>query len=124
MSAAHAAAPKSIATAESSVAPQSPAPVMSSFREMVHFAVRNKKLVFGLVITFAMLVLAIVGPWLAQHSPLAYGGQLSLAPTTHDGYWFGTTLLGQDVYAQFVNGLRLAFVVGALGGGIAAIIGK
>jgi peptide/nickel transport system permease protein len=123
MSTAHTAAPKSIATAESSVAPPSPAPVMSSFREMVHFAVRNKKLVFGLVITFAMLVLAIVGPWLAQHSPLAYGGQLSLAPTTHDGYWFGTTLLGQDVYAQFVNGLRLAFVVGALGGGIAAIIG-
>jgi peptide/nickel transport system permease protein len=123
MSTAHTAAPKSIAAAESSVAPQSPAPVMSSFREMVHFAVRNKKLVFGLVITFAMLVLAIVGPWLAQHSPLAYGGQLSLAPTTHDGYWFGTTLLGQDVYAQFVNGLRLAFVVGALGGGIAAIIG-
>jgi peptide/nickel transport system permease protein len=123
MSTAHTAAPKSIAAAESSVAPQSPAPVMSSLREMVHFAVRNKKLVFGLVITFAMLVLAIVGPWLAQHSPLAYGGQLSLAPTTHDGYWFGTTLLGQDVYAQFVNGLRLAFVVGALGGGIAAIIG-
>ena len=45
------------------------------------------------------------------------------APTTKDGYWFGTTLLGQDVYAQFVTGLRLAFIVGALGGGIAAVIG-
>jgi peptide/nickel transport system permease protein len=45
-----------------------------------------------------------------------------VAPTTRDGYWFGTTLVGQDVFAQFVNGLRLAFIVGTVGGGIAAII--
>ena len=70
-----------------------------------------------------MLLFAIIGPFLAQHPPLEYGGQLSLAPTTKDGYWFGTTLLGQDVFAQFATGLRLAFIVGALGGGIAAIIG-
>jgi len=38
-------------------------------------------------------------------------------------YWFGTTSFGQDVYAQFVYGLRAAFVVGALGGGIAWLLG-
>jgi peptide/nickel transport system permease protein len=96
---------------------------MSSFRESLYFAVRNRKLVIGLSITCAMLLFAIIGPFLAQHPPLEYGGSLSLAPTTKDGYWFGTTLLGQDVYSQFVNGLRLAFIVGALGGGIAAVIG-
>jgi len=96
---------------------------MSGLHEMLHFAVGNRKLVFGLGITFAMLLFAVVGPVLAHHPPLEYGGQLSLAPTTKSGYWFGTTLLGQDVYAQFVNGLRLAFIVGALGGGIAAVIG-
>jgi peptide/nickel transport system permease protein len=96
---------------------------MSSFRETLHFAFRNPRLVFGLSMTTALLVIALVGPFLAQHGPLEYGGQLSLAPTTKDGYWFGTTLQGQDVFAQFVTGLRLAFVVGALGGGIAAFIG-
>jgi peptide/nickel transport system permease protein len=100
-----------------------PQKVMSGWQETVYFAVRNKKLVFGLGVTLGMLALAIVGPWLAQHPPLEYGGHLGIAPTTEDGYWLGTTLLGQDVYAQFVNGLRLAFVVGALGGGIAALIG-
>ena len=70
-----------------------------------------------------LLLFAILGPFLAQHPPLEFGGNLSAAPTTKDGYWFGTTLLGQDVYAQFAQGLRLAFIVGALGGGIAAIIG-
>jgi peptide/nickel transport system permease protein len=96
---------------------------MSSFRESLHFAFRNKKLVFGLSMTTALLLLAIIGPFIAQHGPLDYGGRLSIAPTTKGGYWMGTTLQGQDVFAQFVIGLRLAFIVGALGGGIAAVIG-
>ena len=98
------------------------APQMSAFGESLHFAVRNRKFVFGFSVVAFLLLFAIVGPYLAQHPPLEYGGQLSLSPTTKDGYWFGTTLLGQDVFAQFANGLRLAFIVGALGGGIAAII--
>ena len=92
-------------------------------REMLHFAFGNRKLVFGLGIVLFMLLFAVVGPYLAQHPALEYGGKLSWAPTTRDGYWFGTTLLGQDVFAQFATGVRLAFIVGALGGGIAAIVG-
>jgi peptide/nickel transport system permease protein len=106
-----------------SKAAATPAPNMSGLRETIHFAVRNRKLVFGLSITVFMLLFAIIGPYLASHPPLEFGGKLSLAPTTKDGYWFGTTLLGQDVFAQFTTGLRLAFIVGALGGGIAAIVG-
>ncbi len=99
------------------------APRLANLREMVHFAIRNRKLVVGLSTTLFMLLFALIGPALARHPGPEFGGHLSLAPTTTDGYWFGTTLLGQDVYAQFVNGLRLAFVVGALGGGIAAAVG-
>ena len=95
----------------------------SGLHETLHFALRNKKLVFGLSMTSALLLFAIVGPFIAQHGPLTYTGKLSLAPTTKGGFWFGTTLLGQDVFSQFVTGLRLAFIVGVLGGGIAAIIG-
>jgi peptide/nickel transport system permease protein len=95
----------------------------SALRENIYFALHNRKLVVGLSITLFMLVFALVGPLFAQHPALEYGGHLSVAPTTKDGYWLGTTLLGQDVYAQFVNGLRLAFLVGAIGGGIAALVG-
>jgi len=109
-------------------APVAPAPEqaprrLSGLGEMAHFALRNRKLVIGLVVVLVMLVIAVFGPIVAQHPPLEYGGQLSVAPTTKDGYWFGTTLLGQDVFSQFVTGVRLAFVVGALGGGIAAVVG-
>lgn len=101
-----------------------PAPKrLGGTRETLHFALGNRKLVVGLGIAAAMLLFALVGPFFARHPALEYGGQLSLHPTTHDGYWFGTTLIGQDVFAQFVQGLRLAFIVGALGGGIAAVIG-
>jgi peptide/nickel transport system permease protein len=114
------------ATPESrAIEPATPAvvaPATSNLREALHFAVRNRKLVFGLSVVMLMLLIAIVGPFLARHSPVAYGGELSVAPTTRGGYWFGTTLLGQDVFSQFVTGLRLTFIVGVLGGGIAAII--
>jgi len=96
---------------------------MSGRRETLYFALRNRKLVFGLSVTLALFLFALIGPLLAQQEPLAYGGDLSWAPTTTNGHWFGTTLIGQDVYAQFANGLRLAFIVGTLGGGIAAGIG-
>jgi peptide/nickel transport system permease protein len=96
---------------------------VTELRESLYFAIRNRKLMVGLSILAVMIVFAVVGPWFAHHPPLEYGGALSEPPTTEGGYWFGTTLLGQDVYAQFVNGLRLAFIVGVLGGGIAALIG-
>jgi peptide/nickel transport system permease protein len=117
------AAETAIVTATLGPAPVAPAKRMSGLRETLYFAFRNRKLLFGTSIVGGMLLFALIGPLFAHHPPLEYGGKLSLAPTTRDGYWFGTTLLGQDVYSQFVTGLRLLFVVGALGGGIAAVVG-
>jgi len=67
----------------------------SALRENIYFALHNRKLVVGLSITLFMLVFALVGPLFAQHPALEYGGHLSVAPTTKDGYWLGTTLLGE-----------------------------
>ncbi|MDI7277341.1 MAG: ABC transporter permease, partial [Anaerolineae bacterium] len=38
-------------------------------------------------------------------------------------FWFGTTFFGQDVFAQFVLGLRATFFVGVIGGGLGTFIG-
>jgi peptide/nickel transport system permease protein len=89
--------------------------------EFLHFALQNKKFVIGFSIVLAFLVLAIVGPYLTSNAPLAFNGPTDARPSS--AYWFGTTSFGQDVFSQFVNGLRAAFLVGALGGGIAAVIG-
>jgi peptide/nickel transport system permease protein len=89
--------------------------------EFLYFALRNWKFVFGLVVVGSFLVLALVGPSLTEYEPLEFGGIPDSPPSSE--HWFGTTSFGQDVFSQFVHGLRSAFLVGAVGGGIAWLIG-
>jgi peptide/nickel transport system permease protein len=103
-------------------APDAPALEPRQHRfEFLYFALRNTKLLVGLGIVLTMLAIAIAGPWLAKYDPLAFGGVPNERPSSE--HWLGTTFSGQDVYAQFVHGLRASFVVGALGGGVACAIG-
>ncbi|HEX4811651.1 MAG TPA: ABC transporter permease [Nonomuraea sp.] len=90
-------------------------------REALYFAVRNGKLMTGLGIVAALLLLGLLGPLFADVPPNEYGPR----PMTPPGgeYWLGTTTFGQDIFAQFVHGLRATFAVGVVGGGIAAVIG-
>ena len=89
--------------------------------EFVYFALRNWKFVLGLGIVLAALALALFGPLFTDNTPLAFAGPVDEPPSSE--YWFGTTSFGQDVYAQFVYGLRAAFLVGVVGGGIAWMLG-
>ena len=97
---------------------------MGAVREMLYFAFRNPKLLIGLGIVLFFLLLALIGPYLAIHDPLYnIDGPSAHGPMLHHHYYLGTTPEGLDVFAQFVEGLRLAFVVGLIGGGVAAVIG-
>jgi peptide/nickel transport system permease protein len=89
--------------------------------EFIYFALRNWKFVLGFAVVLGMFLLALFGPMLTAHKPLEFGGPTDQPPSST--YWFGTTAFGQDVYAQFAYGLRAAFLVGALGGGIAWLVG-
>ena len=46
-------------------------------------------------------LLAIFGPMLTAHAPLAFDGPTDARPSSD--YWFGTTSFGQDVFSQFVQ---------------------
>jgi peptide/nickel transport system permease protein len=89
--------------------------------EVLHFAFRNEKLVFGLLLLAFLLALAIFGPMLTDRDPFEFYDELGQPPSRD--HWLGTTAPGQDVYAQFVYGLRSSFVVGAVAGCVAAAIG-
>lgn len=89
--------------------------------EFLYFAWRNWKLRLGLLVVFFFLLLAIVGPHLTPYQPWAYVGPPAQPPCKE--FWFGTTMFGQDVFTQFVHGLYPVFLVGALGGGLATVIG-
>lgn len=94
---------------------------MKCKNELLYFAFRNKKLVIGLAIFMAFLILALAGPLLTDFEPLDYTGMGSEPPTPQ--HIFGTTFFGQDVFSQFVYGLRSSFIVGFMGGGIATLAG-
>ncbi len=89
--------------------------------ELVYFALRNWKFVFGAGLVLLFLLAGIFGPLSTSHQPLDFTGPTDQSPSS--AYWFGTTSSGQDVFSQFVYGLRAAFLVGAVGGGIAWLIG-
>jgi peptide/nickel transport system permease protein len=101
--------------------PDSALPKPLKRHETLYFAFRNKKLVFGLSLVGFFLVLAIIGPWLTDADPFAFGYPTGQPPSS--AHWLGTTAPGQDVFAQFVYGLRSSFIVGAVASVVAASIG-
>ena len=87
---------------------------------------RNKTAVVGLVIILALIVLALIGPWL---SPFAYNEvdrQAYLKPPSWQ-HPMGTTQSGRDMWALTLHGLRKSLVIGLvvalLSTSIAAIVG-
>ena len=50
-----------------------------------------------------------------------YVGPLAAPPSSE--FWFGTTSFGQDVFSQFVRGLKASFLVGIIGAGPGTLSG-
>lgn len=90
--------------------------------ESLYFALRNNKLRVGLTVVLAFLVIALIGPLLTDNTPFDYVNPMGAEPPSGE-YWFGTTTFGQDVFSQFVHGLRATFLVGAIGGGLGTLLG-
>jgi peptide/nickel transport system permease protein len=95
---------------------------MRKKNESIYFALRNKKLRVALAIILFFLVLSFIGPILTHNEPFAYVNPMGAEPPSSE-YWFGTTSFGQDVLAQFVQGLRATFLVGIIAGGLGTLIG-
>lgn len=90
-------------------------------REVLYFALRDRRILLGAAVILFFVALSIVGPWIDPTDPQEFVGPTGQAPSS--AYWLGTTTFGQDVFAQFVNGLQATFLVGLLGGGLAALVG-
>jgi peptide/nickel transport system permease protein len=105
------------------IVPQVAAPESKPRGEFLFFALRSKKFMLSVAILVVLAVIAIFGPIVDSTDPVAQNGLPMLQPTLDPGNWFGTTYFGEDVFAQFANGLRASFFIGFFGGGLAALIG-
>jgi peptide/nickel transport system permease protein len=89
--------------------------------EILYFALRNTKLRAGLAVLLFFAALTLVGPLLTKYPPMDYVGPAAAPPSAE--FWFGTTTFGQDVFSQFVHGLKASFLVGIIGGGLGTLFG-
>jgi len=67
----------------------------------------------ALVLLGAMALIALLGPWLATHDPRATVPEDQLQPPSPE-HWFGTDLLGRDVYSRVLYGARRTLGVALL----------
>ena len=67
--------------------------------------------IVGGVILAVMIVVALVAPWRGTVDPQAGSPARRLRPPSST-YWFGTDMLGRDVYSRVVYGARISLIVG------------
>jgi peptide/nickel transport system permease protein len=80
----------------------------------------NGKARTGLVILGLIVVVAVLAPLLATHSPTATTFTPYSGPTSVN--WLGTTGLGQDVFSELIYGARVSLLVGLGAGALATLI--
>jgi peptide/nickel transport system permease protein len=72
---------------------------------------RHPMAIVGGVILVLMVAIAILAPWLGTVDPEAVSPIKRLKPPS-SLYWFGTDMLGRDVYSRVVYGARISLIVG------------
>jgi len=69
-----------------------------------------------------MIAVAILAPWLGTVDPQSVAPIKRLRPPSSQ-YWFGTDMLGRDVYSRVVYGARVSLVVGLAVAIFATVVG-
>ena len=80
---------------------------------------RQHRLVTGLVLTVLVVLLAIVGPWLAPYGENEIVGK----PYTYAGSWLGTDYLGHDVWSRVLYGGISIVVISLLATVLGMVLG-
>lgn len=81
----------------------------------------------GLVLMVIFIGGALFAPWLAPHDPNEQffdGLTIEGAPLAPGGqFWFGTDLLGRDLFSRLLYGARTSLIIGIVANGTALVIG-
>src|SRR3954467_1908214 len=88
-----------------------PAPTAAWRQRVWRYLRRHPTLIFGGVLLLIMLVMAVFAPYLNTVDPQALSPIRRLRwPSAQ--YWFGTDMLGRDVYSRTIYGGGRALIVG------------
>jgi peptide/nickel transport system permease protein len=72
---------------------------------------RHPTAIVGAAVLTMMILIAIFAPWLGTIDPQAVSPIRRLKPPSAE-FWFGSDMLGRDVYSRVLYGARVSLIVG------------
>ncbi|MEK6594593.1 MAG: ABC transporter permease [Pseudomonadota bacterium] len=101
------------------VAPKSVSPTWQRFRDAFR---RHPTAIIGGAVLLLMILIAVFAPWLGTIDPQAVSPIRRLKPPSAE-FWFGSDMLGRDVYSRVIYGARVSLVVGLVVAVLSILIG-
>ena len=101
------------AASDFAAAPQLPdiLPPVKVRRGVAGFLWRHPAIAIGGALVATMLLIALLAPWLGTVDPTALApARRTRAPSA--AFWFGTDMLGRDIYSRVLYGTRVSLGVG------------
>jgi peptide/nickel transport system permease protein len=89
-------------------APKPVSPTWRNFREALR---RHPTAIAGAVVLLLMIAVALLAPWLGTVDPQAVAPVKRLKQPSGD-FWFGSDMMGRDVYSRVVYGARVSLAIG------------
>lgn len=83
---------------------------------------RNPLALLGLLIVLALVLVALLAPWIAPYSPIGQDLANRLQPPGAD-HWMGTDELGRDIFSRVIHGSRITLLIVAMVAIISAPLG-
>jgi peptide/nickel transport system permease protein len=97
-------------------------PPVTRRKGVLGFIRRNPTMAVGMFILGAMVLVAIFAPLLGTRDPTALAPALRTREPSAQ-FWFGTDMLGRDVYSRVLYGARVSLIVGFSVAILASVIG-
>ncbi|MGW1136890.1 ABC transporter permease [Streptomyces zhihengii] len=101
----------------------------SLWREAMRRLRSSKMAIIGAAVIAVFVVLAIIGPWIAPHSPTAQTWRGEVFPNQgkfvgmRGENWFGLDHLGRDLFSRMLVGARQTLLVGVVSMLIGLVVG-
>jgi len=86
------------------------------------FMRRNPEIAWGGFLLALMALLSVAAPWLGTIDPRAISTASRLRPPSAE-HWFGTDMLGRDLYSRVLYGGRISLTIGVLSAAFSALFG-
>src|ERR671937_621173 len=106
------------------VAPELPEllPAVNLGRGAVGFLRRHPAVAVGGALLLFMLLIAVFAPYLGTVDPTALAPARRTRPPSAE-HWFGTDMLGRDLYSRVIYGARVSLLVGFSVAAFASLVG-